>query len=138
MNKDRLPLPVAILSVVLICVLFWIGSLAVAHSKHLAKIDQVGKDLDIVLANRDQGIEVDKIDPWGTSYMLMVTSKEEDVLKTYVAVSAGPDKQIGTSDDITKQNRDLNWTNAGNVVGTKTGRLTRGFFRGLWQSGDGK
>lgn len=32
----------------------------------------------------------------------------------------------------------INWTEAGEGSGKRAGRMVRGFFRGLWRSGDGK
>lgn len=74
-------------------------------------------------------------DPWGVPYR---TSAEGGSITKFSVYSAGPDKQFDTSDDLKESNSDLNWTNAGSSIGQKTGRMARGFFKGLWDSGDGK
>jgi hypothetical protein len=80
-------------------------------------------------------LSAQKNDPWGTPYK---TAAVGGGITTYEVQCAGCDKKFDTDDDLKETNSDLNWTKAGTSVGQHTGRAARGFFKGLWNSGDGK
>lgn len=106
-----------------------------------AEIKHARKQIDEIIEHRkEEDFAEHKFgtDPWGTEYRVEIVESEEKVFKGCVVSSAGPDKVFHTTDDIVGKNDDLNWTKAGESLGVKTGRTARGFFKGLWNSGDGK
>lgn len=122
------------------CVVFYgISVFAERDRIHKEKLKQAKADISSFIATRNEEFTSNgKLDPWGTAYELSTEESKEGVTTSYAARSAGPDQKLDTSDDIVEINSDLNWTNAGQAIGTRTGRATRGFFKGLWKSDDGK
>jgi len=111
------------------------------EAKLQAEIQQAKQQISGIIAHRkDEDFSEQNFgsDPWGTEYRVLITESEEKVFMGCAVISAGPDKQFFTSDDIVEKNDDLNWTKAGQAIGTRTGRTTRGFIKGLWESGDDK
>jgi hypothetical protein len=81
---------------------------------------------------------LDQQDPWGTPYHFTIHEKNEKVVTKYEIRSAGFDMQFDTQDDIVKVNSDLNFTNVGKSIGSKTGRTAVGFVKGLFKAADNK
>jgi len=106
-----------------------------------AEIQQAKTKMVSILRDRHQDDwECSDLDPWGTKYEVKVIENKENTvaLTDYRVLSAGPDKEFGTDDDLISNNSDMNWTKTGEAIGNRTGRATRGFIKGLWNSDDGK
>lgn len=75
----------------------------------------------------------EKYEPDYTSIVVVVVF----LIMVIFAYFLSPNRQYEQKKPVV-QKQEFNWTNAGEKVGRNTGRTTRGFFRGLWNSNDNK
>lgn len=114
-------------TIVLIIVAFIGIALFMASLLRDAKMDALLND---AASRTMKGENVTETDLWGMPLQCMVESDRESTVAT--AVSSGPDKTLGTADDLTAECIDLNVTyKVGKWAGSTSKELAKGVWKGV-------